>query len=271
MLASGIGARGFAAGPPMQGALGGGLAVCFGMLASIYVSGAHLNPVVSFTAFCTGRMPPIEMAVYIGAQYLGGFCAAVWLWITYYQLFRGDIGVLGVWNTPGFNSAVAAIFITQPSSPAVETWQTFWDQLMGGGILLFYLFLINGDPQVVRVGKEFQCLFSGLFVTLLGLTMGYNVGGAANPARDFGPRIFAAMVAGGDNAFNQHNYGFWFVNILGMHVGGLFFAVLLEVFVLNAMRDSGDGDNRNTSASNEKKTTQESGQRSSGGTGGSSA
>lgn len=214
------------------GAFGGGLSVMFGMFSSIYVSGAHLNPVVSVTAFVTGRMAWKDMLVYIFAQYLGGFFAAAWLWCVYAQYFLGTMAgpYLGA-------DELAGVFITQPKTFAVGIGTTILDQIMGGGMLLFYLFLINGDPQVVHIGKEFQCFFSGLYVMLLGLTMGYNVGGGINPARDLGPRIFAAIVASPQAAFKHFAYTFWLINIVSMHLGGIIFAAVLEIFTLNGMRE----------------------------------
>ena len=38
----------------------------------------------------------------------------------------------------------------------------------------------------------------GLFVVMIGLSFGVNAGYAINPARDFGPRLFSAIIYGKD-------------------------------------------------------------------------
>ena len=66
----------------------------------------------------------------------------------------------------------------------------------------------------------------GFSIGAAGMAFGYNCGFAINPARDFGPRIFTAIVWGGD-VFTAKNYFFW-VPILGPLVGGVVGGVIYK-------------------------------------------
>ena len=60
----------------------------------------------------------------------------------------------------------------------------------------------------------------GLLVAIIGACMGYLEAWAINPARDFGPRLFAFFAGWGHQAFpSPHNY--WWVPIVGPLIGGV--------------------------------------------------
>ncbi len=57
------------------------------------------------------------------------------------------------------------------------------------------------------------------------LSSGY----AINPARDFGPRMFSAMVYGGEVFTAGNNY--WWIPIVGPFIGGVLGAVVYILLV----------------------------------------
>ena len=66
-------------------ALGYGLALMIGILATGGVSGAHLNPAVTLSMAVVGKLKIVLVPVYMIAQYLGAFVASVILYANYYK------------------------------------------------------------------------------------------------------------------------------------------------------------------------------------------
>ena len=75
-----------------------GVAIAFGLtvVAMAYglghISGAHLNPAVSFGCFVNGRMSGKEFGAYVGAQVIGGIIAAAILALIAGQCGDGKLG-----------------------------------------------------------------------------------------------------------------------------------------------------------------------------------
>ncbi|KDO19748.1 hypothetical protein SPRG_22346 [Saprolegnia parasitica CBS 223.65] len=89
--------------------IGCGLAVTFGIHAAGGVSGAHLNPSVSFALCVYGIMPWRKWPFYMLSQMLGAFLGALFVFIIYLpaiNVYDGD----RVWNKTG------GIFATYPQS-----------------------------------------------------------------------------------------------------------------------------------------------------------
>jgi glycerol uptake facilitator protein len=59
----------------------------------------------------------------------------------------------------------------------------------------------------------------GFLVALIGASMGYLEAWAINPARDFGPRLFAFFAGWGSSAFPSPD-SYWWIPIAGPLVGG---------------------------------------------------
>ena len=70
----------------------------------------------------------------------------------------------------------------------------FLDQLIGTGLLVLLIFAIT-DEFNIPPGANLAPLLIGLVVVAIGMSFGGMHGYAINPARDFGPRLFA-VVAG---------------------------------------------------------------------------
>jgi glycerol uptake facilitator protein len=60
----------------------------------------------------------------------------------------------------------------------------------------------------------------GVLVAIIGSCMGYLEAWALNPARDFGPRLFAYL-AGWDKAAFPSPGNYWWVPIVGPLIGGV--------------------------------------------------
>ena len=92
-----------------------GVAIAFGLtvVAMAYgighISGAHLNPAVSFGVWANGRMSFKEMLVYWGAQIIGGIIAGALLLVVWKSINAGNAdAVTGVFASNGYGKDFAA-------------------------------------------------------------------------------------------------------------------------------------------------------------------
>ena len=161
--------------------LGWGLAVLFGILAALR-SGAHINPAVSVALACTGRFPWSKVLPYSVAQVAGGFMGAAIVFLD----FKAK------WLLVDPQLVNAGVFCTFPAVPGF--WPGFTDQVIGTAVLLFCGLSIGDFATKNNVGWVGP-LGWALLVTVIGMALGAMNGYAINPARDFGPRLFA-FVAG---------------------------------------------------------------------------
>jgi len=77
----------------------------------------------------------------------------------------------------------------------------------------------------------------GLVVVAIGMAWGTNAGYAINPARDFGPRLWIAIVSGGAS-LAQDNYYFW-IPIVAPLAGGVVGALIYQFTVHKVLEARG--------------------------------
>jgi glycerol uptake facilitator protein len=205
---------------------GWGLAVAFGVYVAGGVSGAHLNPAVTFAFALRRNFPWRKVPVYWLAQLLGAFVAAALV----FALYHSAIDAFG----PANHSAVHtqdtfAIFATYPAKyfhgsnigPLV-------DQIVGTGVLVILIAALI-DQQNQAPEANMSALLVGLAVVVIGLAIGTNAGYAINPARDFGPRVFTWLAGWGKTALPAD--GYWWIPIAGPLIGGAVGIYLYDLFV----------------------------------------
>ena len=79
----------------------------------------------------------------------------------------------------------------------------------------------------------------GWAVFAIGTSFGANTGYAINPARDFGPRLFAYFAGWGkvalpgsfDNGMGFHFSGYFWIPIVGPLVGGIIGVLIYDFFI----------------------------------------
>ena len=197
-----------------------GLAVMFGIYFSGGVSGAHLNPAVTFTLAVFKRFEWKKLPYYIFAQIFGAFIGAAFVYLVYYPALQntGDIT----------NIKYAGIFATYPQD--FETiGGSFFTEFMGTLLLLAGIFAI-GDSKNSPASAYTKPAAVGLLVVAIGMAFGFNTGYAINPARDFGPRLFTAVGPWGSKVFTANNYYFW-VPVVAPLFGGVFGGAVYYGFV----------------------------------------
>jgi glycerol uptake facilitator protein len=177
--------------------LGWGLAVMLGIYVAGAISGAHINPAVTLAFAARGKFPWNKVLPYMGSQVLGAFVAAAILYLVYQGAIQHFIitnVVRGV-PIPNVAQAVGSVFYTSPK-PFVGTFGAFCDEFLGTALLVGLIFaLVDARNQPVQA--NLNPLIIGFLVVAIGASFGLNTGYAINPARDFGPRLWIAIVSGG--------------------------------------------------------------------------
>lgn len=193
---------------------GWGFGVLMGIFVAGTISGAHLNPAVSVGLAATGRFPWSKVLPYSLAQLLGAFVGAAIVYAVYHAQW--------VVADPTFSNT-AGVFATFPAHPGF--WPGFVDQVVGTALLMG-LILAIGDKLNNKGGASWGPLAVAMVVMAIGMSFGAMNGYAINPARDLGPRLFAAIAGFQNNGFE--NLSIWTIPILGPLVGSVLGAFIYD-------------------------------------------
>ena len=176
-------------------ALAHGLAIGTMVSAMGHISGGHFNPAVTGAFVLTGRMPAGTGVAYVVAQLIGASVAAFFLT----AIFPQTIKITTALGTPALGFG-----ISQGTGIVVEA------------ILTFFLVLtVFGTAVDARGPRAAGGLFIGLAIVMDILIGGPLTGAAMNPARAFGPALFAG-------AWTNHLV-YWIGPMLGGAVAGLLY------------------------------------------------
>ena len=169
--------------------MGWGLGVFVGVTVAGPVSGAHINPAVTFGLALAGLFPWAKVALFILAQMLGAATGAFLVWLFYRHHFNRTEDAV----------AQLACFSTGPAirKPA----NNLISEIIGTFVLIFVILYI-AEPSMDIPGVEETKIGLGtlgalpvaLLVTAIGLSLGGTTGYAINPARDLGPRIMHSIL-----------------------------------------------------------------------------
>ena len=218
---------------------GWAFAVMFGVYVAGGISGAHINPAVTLALAARRRFPWKHVAPYWIAQVIGAFIgAAIVFWV--YD------SAIGAYDTaahlvPAAGNALASysIFATFPAAYFNGTMGgPFVDEAVGTALLVIGVFAVTDSRNTAPL-SNLGPLIVGFIVFAVGTSFGANTGYAINPARDFGPRMFAFFAGWGKVAFPgtfNNGTGFQFSNyfwipIVAPLVGGVIGAVVYDFFV----------------------------------------
>ncbi len=186
-------------------AFGWAFAVVMAVYVAGGVTGAHLNPAVTLAAMARGSIDAVKGAAYMGAQVAGAFFGSLLVYLTYYDSFEGDAGYLNA-------------FYTGPGAGYDSRWVQYFAEFIGTFMLVLLIYAIVDNVRNVGPGANLWPFMVGMAVLAIGLSLGGPTGYAINPARDFGPRLFAAIVPGDDAAFDG---SYFLVPIIGPLLGGV--------------------------------------------------
>ncbi|NXW64798.1 AQP10 protein, partial [Eurystomus gularis] len=176
--------------------LAGALAVMVAIYTAGGVSGAHVNPAVSFAMCLLEQLPWWKFPIFVAAQISGAFISAGAVYVLYYDAIQhytnGTLATTGPRET-------ASIFATYPAD-YVSISNGFLDQVMGTALLVMGILAIM-DTRNKGVPKGLEPVAVALLVLAIEVSMGSNCGCPMNPARDFGPRLFTYVAGWGAEVF----------------------------------------------------------------------
>ena len=217
---------------------GWAMAVAFAVWIAGGVSGAHLNPAVTLAFAVRRRFSWAKVLPYMGAQVVGAFVGAALVFAVYHNAIDAFNLANKTPKSSGGALATYSIFATFPAGyfhggiagPLI-------DQIVGTAFLLIFVVAVI-DIRNSAVQSNLAPLAIGLGVAAIGMSYGANAGYAINPARDFGPRLFAFFAGWGKVALpgtyssaglSFSNY-FW-IPIVGPLIGGTVGILLYDLFI----------------------------------------
>lgn len=189
-------------------AFGWGFAVMLGVYVAGTVSGAHINPAVTFALAVRGKFAWNKVIPYWVAQVLGAFVGAMILYFVYHGAIDAALNGANL-------TQVGGVFYTS-HKPFVGVFGSFGDEFLGTLLLVALIFAIV-DTRNQTIASGLTPLIIGLLIVAIGYSFGLNTGYAINPARDFGPRLFVSIAGGGANAFPAE---YWWIPIVAPLLGG---------------------------------------------------
>ncbi len=203
---------------------GWAFAVAMAVYAVGGVSGAHINPAVTLAFATRGDFPWWKVVPYWIAQVVGGFVGALVVFLNYnpaITAYENASGIVrGTLGGAQDSTATFSIFATFPAKYYNgNLLGPLFDQIVGTFLLVLLIFAIV-DRLNMTPGANLAPLIIGFAVAAIGMSFGANAGYAINPARDFGPRLFAALAGWGQVALPGVDNYFW-VPIVGPLVGAV--------------------------------------------------
>ncbi|MFK8258767.1 MIP/aquaporin family protein [Erwinia sp. AnSW2-5] len=195
-----------------------GLAVAMAVYLTAGISGAHLNPAVSVALWLFANFEGRKVLPYAVAQVAGAFCSAALVYGLYHNLFldyeqthhmvRGSVESLDL----------AGIFSTYPN-PHISVGQAFLVEMVITAIMMALIMALTDDGNGLPRGAMAPLLI-GFLIAIIGAAMGPLTGFALNPARDFGPKLFAWVAGWGNVAFTgARDIPYFLVPIFGPLIG----------------------------------------------------
>ena len=212
-------------------AWGWGLSVMVAVYVAGGVTGAHINPAVTFAMAVKRGFAWAKVLPYWIAQVVGAFVGALGVYLVYQQGLVAA-GMPNVWCTgPGSlwdMSFWGATVETATNMGGYPIWNAFLAEVFGTMMLLWGVVSFFDDRNWGQSIVSFAPIVIGLVVVTVGLTLGGPSGYAINPARDLGPRIFGTLV--GTTGLWDSLY--WLiVPVIGPLVGGALGVILYDVFI----------------------------------------
>jgi len=233
----------------LQVAIVWGLAISLASYAAGAISGAHMNPAITL-AFAAFRGFPVRRVVpYIAVQLLGAIAAAALLYGLYHNLItQFEAAHQLTRGLPGseLSAMVYGEYFPNPGLPgvsagAVTLLQAMLAEGIGAGLLAFFVFAVTDARNNGRLHAGMAPLMIGLVVAILISIIAPLTQAGLNPARDFGPRLFAFFAGWGSIAIPGPMGGFFTVYILSPIAGALLGAAVYQFIVCRPRNDIAKG------------------------------
>jgi glycerol uptake facilitator protein len=236
-----------------------GVAIMLAIYAVGAVSGAHINPAMTIASALWRGFPMARVAPYIGGQIAGAFIAAAALFILFEPHITAKEASKGiVRGQPG--SEMTAMCYGEyypapgslgdgigPYSPEdhaklksrMSQGRAFFAEVIGTMILAFVVFAVTDPRNSGSPASGMAPVFIGLTVSALISVIAPLTQACFNPARDFGPRLFASLAGWGSIALPGFSQLGWLtVYIIAPIVGAVLGGGLYDFAIRSAPPDS---------------------------------
>ena len=206
------------------------LGVTVGIYTAAGISGAHLNPAITLAFAAFREFPWRRVLPYTAAQLAGAFLAAGLLYVLFSPQLAAFESAQGlVRGQPGSERA-AMIFGEYFPNPAltgtitadvgrVSEWQAMLAEGLGTAVLALVVFALTDARNRERPLSNLAAPFIGLTVAMVIMVIAPLTQAGLNPARDFGPRLFAWCIGFDGIAIPGPRGGFFTVYILAPVLG----------------------------------------------------
>lgn len=230
-----------------------GVAIMLAIHAVGAISGAHINPAITVAMFCWDGFRRDRVLPYIAAQVLGAFLAAACLFTLFSPSLREVEQRKGVVRGQPGSEITATCYGEyypapgglasgdEPYSPeqhaelkkTVTHGIAFFAEVVGTAILTLMVFALNEQRNRLAPLHNASAIFIGLTVAILISVIAPLTQACFNPARDFGPRLFAALAGWGPIALPLGSDWSWLTvyilaPTLGAVIGGGFYKKVLQ-------------------------------------------
>ena len=164
---------------------------------------------------------------FCAAQIAGGFLGAAIVYVMFGPVidhFNAAHHLLR-----DIDGGAAGVFFTHPGL-AITPLHAFADEIILTAFLVLGIFAVTEEFNTMAPAANSGALIIGLLVATIGASAGYLESWAINPARDFGPRLFAYFAGWGSAALPSPGH-YWWVPIAGPLLGGVAGGGLYQILI----------------------------------------
>lgn len=218
-----------------------GLAIMMAIYVTVGVSGAHLNPAVTLGLAFWKQFDRTRVVPYIASQFVGAFLAAAALFVLFSPHLVAKERELGVIRGKPGSEITAMCYGEYFPNPGglldgaggyseqrhaefnlkVPELQACFAEVLGTMLLLLVICAVT-DLRNPNNPEQLAPAFIGLTVTALICVLAPLTQACFNPARDFGPRVFAFLAGWGAVALpGGRPTGFLTVYLISPVVGAI--------------------------------------------------
>ena len=194
-----------------------GVAIMLAIYATGSISGAHINPAMTIASAIWRGFPTSRVIPYILAQVAGAFVAALCLFILFEPHIAAKEASKGVTRGQPGSEITAMCYGEYYPAPGslgdgdgpylpedheklrskMSQGRAFVAEVLGTMLLAFIVFALTDPKNSGSPASRFAPVFIGLTVSLLISVIAPLTQACFNPARDFGPRLFAYFAGWG--------------------------------------------------------------------------
>ena len=224
-----------------------GLVIAFAIFITGSISGGHLNPAMTLVFAVRRGLPWRDAGHYWLGQFSGAFCAAALLFVLFNPTMKAFEAVEGLEPKSIVTARCYGEYYSSPH--AVADWRTdqewakkvpmhlaFLAEMFGTAVLAFVVFALIDPRNPSRPATHIKPLFIGLTISMLISVIAPLTQAGFNPARDFGPRLFAFLAGWGTVAIPGPNgIGFFTVYILAPFCGSVLGGTIYDWMIRPAL------------------------------------